>query len=46
MVRYGFFPLNTFTRMRWEVLSPIEPAGLNPEEVVAQAEAQIREKIS
>lgn len=46
MVRYGFFPLNTFTRMSWEVLSPIEPQGLDPEDVVAQAEARIREKIS
>lgn len=45
MVRYGFFPLNTFTRMSWEVLEPIEPGGYSPEEVVAQAEARIREKI-
>jgi|SRR5690606_34145923 len=46
MVRYGFFPLNTFTRMSWEVLPPIEPAGLNPEEVAAQAETRIREKVN
>ncbi len=46
MVRYGFFPLNTFTHMSWEVLPPIEPAGLTGEEVVAQVEARIREKIN
>ncbi len=45
MVRYGFFPLNTFTRMSWEVLPPIEPQGYNAEDVVALAEAQIREKV-
>jgi len=46
MVRYGFFPLNTFTRMSWEVLEPIEPQGRNAEDVVAEAEAKIREKIA
>lgn len=45
MVRYGFFPLNTFTRMSWEILDPIEPQGHSPEDIVAQAEAKIREKI-
>src|SRR5690606_37978679 len=45
MVRYGFFPLNTFTRMSWEVLDPIDPEGRQPEEVVAAAEAKIRKKI-
>ncbi len=45
MVRYGFFPLNTFTRMSWEVLSPIEPAERAAEDVVAQVEAQIKEKV-
>jgi len=46
MVRYGFFPLNTFIRMSWEVLTPIEPQGWTAEEVVAQAEASIRNKVS
>jgi len=46
MVRYGYFPLNTFTRMSWEVLAPIEPQGLNAEDVVAQAEARIKEKVN
>jgi len=46
MVRYGFFPLNTFIRMTWEVLPPVEPAGLPPEELVAQVESRIREKVN
>jgi|SRR5690606_12269164 len=45
MVRFGAFPLNTFIPMTWEVLMPIDPQGRLPEEVVAQAEASIREKI-
>ena len=45
MVRYGFFPLNTCIPMSWEVLAPIEPKGLAAEEVVARAEAQIRDKV-
>lgn len=45
MVRYGFIPLNTFTRMSWEVLSPIDPQGQSLEAVVAQTEASIRGKI-
>lgn len=45
MVRYGFFPLNTFTAMSWEVLPPIEPQGLLAEEVVAQAEVRIRANV-
>ena len=45
MVRYGFFPLNTCIPMSWEVLPPIDPKGLAAEEVVARAEAQIRDKV-
>lgn len=45
MVRYGFFPLNPFTRMSWEVLEPIEPRGLNAEDLVARVEASIKEKV-
>ena len=45
MVRYGFFPLNTFTSMSWEVLPPIEPQGRPAEEIVAEVEQQIRGKI-
>lgn len=42
MVRYGAYPLNTFTRMTWEVLPPIEPEKRPVDEVVAEAEAAIR----
>jgi len=42
MIRYGQYPLNTFTPMKWEVLTPIEPAGRPIEEVVLEAENQIR----
>jgi 1-acyl-sn-glycerol-3-phosphate acyltransferase len=46
MIRYGQYPLNTFTPMRWEVLTPIEPAGRATEEVVLEAENQIRAALS
>lgn len=45
MVKYGFYPLNTFTRMSWEVLPPIDPQGQSAEELVALAEAVIRNKV-
>jgi len=42
MIQYGQYPLNTFTPMKWEVQSPIEPAGRPVDEVVLEAENQIR----
>jgi 1-acyl-sn-glycerol-3-phosphate acyltransferase len=42
MVQYGKFPLNTFTKMTWTVLNPIEPKDKSIEEVVAEAENSIR----
>jgi 1-acyl-sn-glycerol-3-phosphate acyltransferase len=42
MIRYGQYPLNTFTPMTWEVLSPIEPAGRPMEDLVLEAENKIR----
>lgn len=45
MVQYGAFPLNTFTKMTWEVLDPIPMEGLNAEEIVAKAEEMIRAKV-
>lgn len=42
MVRYGQFPLNTFLTLSWNVLEPIEPKGMDPEEVVKEAEKRIR----
>jgi len=46
MVRYGQFPLNTFTAMSWTVLTPIEPAGRSVDEVMKEAEDAIRNKLS
>jgi 1-acyl-sn-glycerol-3-phosphate acyltransferase len=42
MIQYGQYPLNTFTPMTWEVLSPIEPAGRPMEDLVLEAENAIR----
>src|ERR1700743_184473 len=42
MVRYGSFPLNTFLKMTWEVLPPIEPEKRPIDEVVMEAEQAIR----
>ena len=45
MVRYGFYPLNTFQRMTWEVLEPIEPNGRPMEELVLEAENRIKKAL-
>ena len=45
MVRYGAYPLNTFTRMTWKVLPPIEPEKRPVDEVVAEAELSIRKAL-
>ena len=45
MVRYGFYPLNTFQRMTWEVLDPIEPNGRPMEELVLEAENRIKKAL-
>ncbi|GAB4021912.1 lysophospholipid acyltransferase family protein [Spirosoma koreense] len=37
----GLFPLISFSRMSWQVLPPIDPAGRTPDEVVQQARAAI-----
>lgn len=42
VVRYGYYPLNTFTAMSLEVLEPIEPGKTPAEEVVLAAENNIR----
>lgn len=41
----SLFPLRSFTPMKWTSLSPIEPQGKTPEEIVAICEAAIREII-
>lgn len=45
MVKYGMFPLRPFTPISWEVLEPLQTAGLNPEEIVKLAEDTIRLKV-
>ncbi|AMR31135.1 glycerol acyltransferase [Mucilaginibacter sp. PAMC 26640] len=42
MIRYGLYPLNTFTPMSWEVLEPIEPGKTPVDELVKQIEEKIR----
>lgn len=42
-VRYGMYPLDTFQKLRWEVLTPLEPNGRPADELVKQLEDQIRE---
>lgn len=42
MVQYGVYPLDTFNKMTWDVLEPIEPNGRPADELVAEAEARIK----
>lgn len=45
MVQYGIFPLSTFEAMSWEVLPPIEPEKRPVDEVVKEAEEDIRKAL-
>ncbi|WP_295800167.1 lysophospholipid acyltransferase family protein [Mucilaginibacter sp.] len=45
MVRYGKFPLNTFLSMSWTVLPAIEMEGRKADDVVLQAEDEIRKQL-
>jgi len=45
VVRYGMYPLNTFTRTQLEVLTPIEPGKTTAEELVLTVENNIREAL-
>ena len=45
MIRYGYYPLNTFIPMTWEVLEPIEPGNATADEVVLQAENRIKKAL-
>jgi 1-acyl-sn-glycerol-3-phosphate acyltransferase len=45
MIRYGMYPLNTFTPMTWEILEPVEPTTGTVEELVSQIEARIRARV-
>lgn len=46
IVQYGSYPLSFGEKLRWTVLTPIEPAGRNAEEIVLEAEKAIREKLN
>jgi len=46
MIQYGLFPLNTFTKMTWEVLEPIEPNTGTVEEIVKEAENRIKRALN
>jgi 1-acyl-sn-glycerol-3-phosphate acyltransferase len=41
-VQYGSYPLSFGEKVRWTVLSPVEPNGMNPEAVTIAAEQAIR----
>jgi len=45
MIQYGYFPLTPFVKMTWKVLDPIEPAGRTAEEVVKEAEEEIKKEL-
>jgi 1-acyl-sn-glycerol-3-phosphate acyltransferase len=42
VIRYGYYPLNAFTQMQVEVLTPIEPGKTPAEELVLTVENTIR----
>jgi 1-acyl-sn-glycerol-3-phosphate acyltransferase len=42
MTEYGYYPVNTFLKMTWKVLEPIEPNGRPMEELVKEAEDKIK----
>ena len=45
IVKYGYYPLNTFTPMSLEVLASIEPGKMPAEELVLEAENRIRKAL-
>jgi len=45
-VQYGAFPLSFGQQMKWTVLSPIDPTGLNAEELTLKAEHAIRKVLN
>ena len=42
MIQYGYYPLTTFNRLTWEVLTPIEPDGRSANDIVNEAEINIQ----
>ncbi|TWR29759.1 1-acyl-sn-glycerol-3-phosphate acyltransferase [Mucilaginibacter pallidiroseus] len=45
LVQYGMYPLNTFTKLTWEVLEPVEPSSGLIDELIKGIEDRIREKV-
>ena len=45
LVRYGYYPFNTFIHVTFEVLEPIEPEKRPADELVKLAEERIREAL-
>jgi len=46
VVRYGLYPLNTFTPITLKVLEPIEPGTASVDALVAEAESRIKAALS
>ncbi|MFI5139619.1 MAG: lysophospholipid acyltransferase family protein [Sphingobacteriales bacterium] len=45
ITRWGYYPLDTFERLTWTVLEPIEPNGRPMEDLVKEAEDRIKEAL-
>ena len=46
LVQYGAYPLSFGEKLKWTVLSPIDTANKNPEDIVLEAENAIRAKLN
>jgi 1-acyl-sn-glycerol-3-phosphate acyltransferase len=46
IVKYGSYPLRVGEQLRWTVLTPIEPDGKKPEDVVMEAEMSIKKVVN
>ena len=46
IVKYGTYPLRVGEKLRWTVLSPIEPIDKKPEDVVMEAEMAIKKIVN
>ncbi len=45
ITRYGFYPLSFGEHMKWTVMTPIEPAGMTPDEVINATEQSIKDVV-
>ena len=45
ITRWGYYPLDTFERLTWTVLKPIEPNGRPMEDLVKEAEDRIKKAL-